>query len=574
MLSEQLKQDIQNAYRQFLGSRELKPRIGQRLMLASIARTLGSVEINGEGLRSPSGSPHIAVVEAGTGTGKTVAYLLAVLPIAKQLEKNVVLSTGTVALQEQVVHKDLPDVVRHSGLEIDFQLAKGRGRYLCISKLDAILNEGEGELIPLYEDEMGVLAEQDRALYHQMLDALFDGDWEGDRDSWQDELKGDIWQRVTTDHRQCTGRKCNFVKQCPFFKARDNISDVDLVVANHDLVLADLSLGGGAILPAPEDTIYIFDEGHHLAEKALNHFSASLRYRSFIRWLGQTEAQLTEALEKVEDSQGLTQIINPLPESLSELRKLLEAQLPVLQLLAEQVDLSFAKFQTPRLRFERGIVPAALERLADQSRPLTLNLLSRAEKLQEQVETLLEAENSPIESGELEKLLMLAGTGVGRFEAAFDLFDSYAPQSKPKSGSGLPTARWMTLTLDDQQAVRDYQLVSSPVLAADALDEALWSRAAGAVLTSATLTALGSFDYFRYHTGTSVDNASYECVPSPFDYPSAACVLVPKNVPPANQVDAHTEYLTQHLPAMFVEGRGTLVLFASRKRLSTCSIHA
>ena len=118
------------------------------------------------------------VVEAGTGTGKTIAYTLAVLPIAKALGKKVVLATATVALQEQIVLRDLPDILRHSGLHFSSLLAKGRGRYVCISKLDQRLASG-GQQQGGFEfvAEEGAAAQQAVALpvYQSMLEALAAG---------------------------------------------------------------------------------------------------------------------------------------------------------------------------------------------------------------------------------------------------------------------------------------------------------------------------------------------------------------------------------------------------------------
>src|SRR6478735_315298 len=137
MLTDKLKQQIQGAYRKFLENKSLKPRYGQKLMIAEIAKTLGNIELDDENIRDSNG--HICVVEAGTGTGKTIAYLLPSIAIAKALGKKLVVSTATVALQEQIVNKDLPELHKHSDLPFTFSLAKGRGRYLCLSKLDNLL---------------------------------------------------------------------------------------------------------------------------------------------------------------------------------------------------------------------------------------------------------------------------------------------------------------------------------------------------------------------------------------------------------------------------------------------------
>ena len=118
LLTEQIKDAIQDAYRTWLGARDFKPRRGQREMIAQIARTLGQAETR------------ICVVEAGTGTGKTAAYCLAAIPLASTIGKTVVVSTATVALQEQVVLQDLPDLKQRAGLAFSVSLAKGRGRYV------------------------------------------------------------------------------------------------------------------------------------------------------------------------------------------------------------------------------------------------------------------------------------------------------------------------------------------------------------------------------------------------------------------------------------------------------------
>ena len=141
MLDDALKNDLQAAYRRVLEARSLSPRHGQKLMIAEIARTLGNIATDDQGERSSD--EHVCVLEAGTGTGKTLAYLLAALPIAKARGKRLVVSTATVALQEQVLHHDLPMLKAQSGLSFDYALAKGRGRYLCLTRLEQVMDGAE-----------------------------------------------------------------------------------------------------------------------------------------------------------------------------------------------------------------------------------------------------------------------------------------------------------------------------------------------------------------------------------------------------------------------------------------------
>ena len=116
-------------------------------------------------------------------------------------------------------------------------------------------------------------------LFSEMIAKLSSNRWDGDRDSWPEVLEDTTWSRVTTDHTQCTGRHCANFQQCAFYKAREGMTKVDVIVTNHDMVLADLALGGGAVLPDPRETIYVFDEGHHLPDKAIGHFAHFTRLR-------------------------------------------------------------------------------------------------------------------------------------------------------------------------------------------------------------------------------------------------------------------------------------------------------
>ena len=276
MLSNELKTQIQGAYSRFLAAKALKPRYGQRLMIAEVAKVLGSIEVDDEGHRT--GEPAVVAVEAGTGTGKTVAY----------------------SLQEQIVNKDLPDILRNSGLNFSFTLAKGRGRYMCLSKLDMLLQEGQAQnsTAQMFAEE-GFRIDVDEnglQLLTQMMERLAGNRWDGDRDSWSEAIEDADWARVTTDHSQCTNRRCPNFQQCAFYKAREGMTKVDVIVTNHDMVLADLALGGGVVLPDPRDTLYIFDEGHHLPDKAIGHFAHSTRLRATADWLGQVEKNLTKLL--------------------------------------------------------------------------------------------------------------------------------------------------------------------------------------------------------------------------------------------------------------------------------------
>ncbi len=557
MLNKNIKEEIQKAYSQFLSAKSLTPRYGQKLMIAEIARTIGNIQMDEDDQRSADS--HICVIEAGTGTGKTVAYLLATLPIAKAMNKRVVLATATIALQEQVVVKDVPDVLHHSGLNFDVSLAKGRGRYLCLSKLDRILSSDDAsQLIPVCEDETSIISESDGRLYTQMMSELSEGKWDGDRDNWPEEVEPASWQRVTTDYRQCAGRKCSHIRNCSFFKARDALADADLIVANHDLVLADLALGGGAILPAPEECIYIFDEGHHLPDKALNHFANNIRYKSTIRWLGQSEGQWPSLLQPLAKATYFVEMAGPLEGHFKAVRSIFENHLHVLQEITASVDRSA---HTPRLRFEQGVAPDALEQLALRLRPALSDLCHNLQKLYDELGELIDEEYPVVPKVDLESVYPVLGSWLARAEATLALWEHY---THTKMDESWPFARWITLV--EFNDVVDYEIVASPILAAKTLSKDLWSRCFGAVVTSATLTALNSFDRFKYRAGT-YDDSVYTTVPSPFDFKENGTLVIPKNAVEANDAQRHTESVIDLLPEIIDDAAGSLVLFSSKRQM-------
>ncbi|WNZ57278.1 ATP-dependent DNA helicase DinG [Microbulbifer sp. MKSA007] len=565
MLNEKHKSAIQGAYSQFLSGRGLKARYGQKLMVAAIARSLGSIAQNASGERDSdkTDGEHICVVEAGTGTGKTVAYLLASIPLAQAQDKTLVISTATVALQEQIIHKDLPEVARHSGLKFEFALAKGRGRYLCLSKLDQLLSSfsasGTGLSLGLYEDELPQVEAESVALYQKMTDSLTSGTWDGDRDNWPDTIETDDWSRVTTDHRQCSGRRCPHVTNCSFFRARESLGKTPVIVANHDLLLADLALGGGAILPPPEETIYVLDEAHHLPEKALNHFSHHSRVGASTGWLDQTNKALGQMLGEIGDGAQIDRCGEQLPAVLTSAKQGLEQMWPLIEELCEFED---ERGNTIRHRFEGGVIPDSMSQLAEKLREDFDELESLLSKMLQTAQRMMEDGHSPVPLADLERWYPQLGSWHGRAEANLLLWANYA---RADADGALPQARWVTLV--DWGGSTDFEVCSSPILAGKTLEYSLWRRCYGAVLTSATLTALGKFDRLQMRAGTP-DNASYQVVPSPFDF-SRATLQVPPEAVDAGNAEQHTDAIIDALPDLLKGEGGALVLFSSRRQMET-----
>ena len=555
MLGDSLKQEIQRAYSDLLENKGYQARYCQRRMIADIANTLGNIETDDDGVRQGDG--HICVVEAGTGTGKTVAYAVAALPIAKALGKRLVIATATVALQEQIVHIDLPDIREHAGLDFDFALAKGRRRYLCLARLDQSLQAAGpvNQTLALYDDEVfGAAADAaNQALYDAMLTRLGRGDWDGDRDNWPEAIEDRAWYPVSTDHVQCTGRQCSHFSNCYFYKAREAIHKVDCIVTNQDLVLADLLMGGGAVLPAPEDTIYIFDEGHHLPDKAVNHFSNFIQLHTTQSWLEQIPASLSLLTSELGEVGGLSERAARIEQGIGDLVRQLEVAAAAFEQFREEAQ---GEGDESRYRFVRGEVPAPIREMCGELQRDTASLAAVLGLVEEHLEGLL-ADADPADRDPLEHWVpLIAGMGA-RLSAGASLWRDF--MTEDDSGRP-PMARWVNFRQDD------LMISASPVAVDEYLQEVLWSRCHGAVVTSATLAVAGNFERFRRRAGIS-DRNTFNALPSPFRFSEQAELRVPAMAVDPRDADGHNACVAEMLPSILASANGGLVLFTSWRQM-------
>jgi ATP-dependent DNA helicase DinG len=555
VLDDNLKQSIQDAYRTWLGAREFAPRRGQREMIATIARVLARED----GVR-------IAAIEAGTGTGKTAAYCLAAIPIARALDKHLVIATATVALQEQIVLRDLPDLAARSGLTFSYALAKGRQRYVCLKRLDDHLRgDLDGEL-PMFE-EVGSVA---RRTYQQMLGQFADGRWNGDVDAWADGIDEAAWRAVTTDHRGCANNRCGFFRQCPFFKARAGLDKADVVVANLDLVLADLTLGGGAILSEPDDTIYVLDEAHHLPDKTQQHFSMRLRVKGALGWLDNVNAAVGTLTQRVGRPPELIDAAQTIATSSGALAA------PLNDLAQTLGGLDYVRRDDERqlCRFPLGAVPPLLKELAGSAAGEFAKLTTEIDRVHGLLQDVVDGSRSWPQGHEAEDWLGVIGQHVSRATAAAALLENYAhaghaPEADalgadaPEAGGA--QARWISRLMFDSG--EDFEMFAAPLNPGALLDAALWSRAYAVVCTSATLTALGRFDRFVERSGLPAEALTVR-IASPFDFARLATFNVPSMQADPRNADAHTDEVVRLLPDLLAQERSALVLFTSWRQLN------
>lgn len=550
MLEQSIKETIQQGYRQFLKSRDLKPRLGQKQMIAAIANSLGHSDAD----------KRLGVIEAGTGTGKTVGYLLSALPIARAKEKTVVVATGTIALQEQLILKDIPDLLEASGWDHQVALVKGRGRYVCNMRLeqclDAIKSKEAG--LFLFEDEMPFNPNaQSEALYQELSESLENNSWDGDRDAWDTRIPDTDWQTLTVDHRQCTGRRCQFVDQCPFFKARAELEEADCIVANHDLVMADLALGGGAILPPPEDCIYIFDEGHRLGETAVKHFGAQCRINTTLNWLERVPKQLKGQTPVFEKDKTIIDMLPRIDSGANEIVALLTTCYPQFQAYLDNLEDDRQLY-----RFPQGDVGEGTRELAQNISALTSRWIGRVELLRDTLNEALTDRDYAVPIPDIELFYQQVGSWLTKGENLLALWDRLKQQL---TSHAVPLACWLRLD-DSGSGNLDIAINASPIQATEILREQLWGSCYGAVITSATLRSLGNFNTLKRETGIP-DSAQFLSVAGAFNYAEAATLSVPKDCVEGNAIYDHTDYITDNLADIVEKKAGTLVLFSSRRQM-------
>ncbi|MGB0359801.1 MAG: ATP-dependent DNA helicase DinG, partial [Endozoicomonas sp.] len=570
VLDEAQKKTIQKAYSIFLESKKLKARSGQKQMIAEIARALGDIKTDNEGNRISA--PSVTVIEAGTGTGKTVGYVLPAVVMAQAAKKRLVIATATVTLQEQVINKDLPDIILKTGLKFSYILAKGRGRYACLSKLDRLLQEEEAtaSLMDMFAYD-GFTLENDQsllALYQSMLEAFAASKWEGDRDSWPDALEDSQWRTITTDHAQCSGRRCGFFKNCPFYKARADLEHADVVVTNHDLVLADLALGGGAILPEPKDAIYVFDEGHHLPDKAIGHFTCQTRVKGTATWLEKAGRNLQKILSQQSLPGELGEFLERLQPEFDSLVNVLGHTREMLHSIAQfEPRTHFAQQGEMRVafyRFPEGVIPEELRQQAERLKAGFSKCSGMLEKVANALNDAMDGDVTGIDRWQAEQLYPEIGGMLSRMENHFQLWLTYTmkdPEGEP------PSARW--LKWSESSFGEELEVFSSPILSSRALWQTLWNPAYAVISTSATLAALGSFSRFRMRSGVPTESKCV-VVPSPFLHTEAASLVIPNMRSDPRNAEEHTEELIELLPDLLSEeshSRGVLVLFSSRRQM-------
>lgn len=548
-----------------------RSRPGQRLMAEQVARTfsratLGKVDEEGG---EPAPTRSIAVIQAGTGVGKSLAYCAPAIALALARGTRVLISTATVALQEQLVNKDLPALAALMPQPFKFALAKGRGRYVCKLKLDRLAGHGEAE----EEGEDDLFAEEEAAarakrprheteariqFYSTMAQTLSRGAWDGDRDSLDTPPEPEVWSPVAAEGASCTGKHCPAFSQCTYYDKRKELVGAQVIVANHDLLLSSL---GARVLPELDNCLLVLDEAHHLPSTALDQFACSMDL-SRITWIERLSSRGLRigALLEVEEIADIPKHSAQLRQTLQDLARI------VMDVYGAALKSQKDTWGPARVRVPRGELPEPL------IAPLGL-LAASAEGFLDALRAISKAlraemRDKPDEAKRLSTLYAQIGMLAPRLEelhATAQLLLQDAPEGADRTF--VPAAKWFTLEVDGDFIV--VKAHASPILPGTTLRNHLWSAVRGAVLTSATLTSCGHFDFFLREAGLHGDEATTTLeVPSPFNYAAQGTLIAAETrADPKNAAQFTTEMVEALLHDIARVEYGALVLFTSREQM-------
>ncbi|HET7358961.1 MAG TPA: ATP-dependent DNA helicase DinG [Rhodanobacteraceae bacterium] len=549
MLDDTTKDAIRAAYARLKdGLPDFRTRAAQTRMIAEVARTLSS-------------AGGAAVIEAPTGTGKSMAYLIAGMEVARAQKKKLLIASATVALQEQLVRRDIPLYLQLSGSEARVALAKGRGRYLCPRNLrmaaGGIADAGQMGLAG-FESDLALWTRppqpRDTQALGELVAAFDTREWDGDMDAAPAPVGDLLRPLLTTSAGGCTGRKCGQFMACPFFAARRAVGDADIIVANQDLVLADLTMPreedgwGGVILPRPDETLYIFDEAHHVPGKAIDRGACDVHLGLVARQLGRLGRQVHAAYSLADKHSIGKHGLDAGDEKLQALGDALEQMERVIRRdwIPAAADLE------PMYRGSLGRLPEAW---VEQARVLHAS----TGEIQRWLAAVRRTVVDMTEAGPTQEALSRElGVGLERIERQWRTWQAWCSDD---ADAAPPLARWVTLA-PDQQVVCHASAVSAAAL----LRTVLWDNASAVVMTSATLSAGGSFRGFADAVGLP-DDALTLSLPSPFDLAAQARLEVPAMTTLPDAREAHAQEISEWLAAHLDWNAGNLVLFTSRAKL-------
>lgn len=511
----------------------------------------------------------LCVAEAGTGTGKTIAYLLPSIAWSIVNNEKIVIATHTINLQEQLFKKDFPVVKDLFSKEAVAVLVKGRANYACLRKANTIIKNPE-----LIADE-----DQERL---ESLARWAVGSETGDRSEPAEYPESKHWEKLSSSRETCIKSACPFFKSCFVVKARRKAEEANVIITNHALLFSDIVIreSGNATGILPDYTAVVIDEAHNLEDSATNHFGMAVsRYdilttlNAIYRTSGHKEtgalATLANFVKKNPDRFGKDQ-----ETLLEQVKTLIDDGLPILReealgecddicdilmKLDAKAKLCGQDFLPYRLTKEHRAT-AEWEDVCEHLKKLEATLTQGAALFKGIFETL----EDKLKEGhdELPGLAKDLAVRVAQLETFASTISEIREKGEEENGM----VSWLDAGLSQKLKIKRFSIESVPITVGERLKESLYKRFRTIVLTSATLSSKDKLDFFKSRVGLDLYEEELKATggreiteniyKSSFDYKKQAALLVPEDSFELNQNAMILDL------AQLTEG-GAFVLFTS-----------
>jgi len=497
------------------------------------------------------------MVEAGTGTGKSMAYLIPAALWAMHNQRRVVISTNTINLQDQLINKDIPDLRAALGVDLRAVVLKGRSNYLCPRRLESLRRRG-----PSNEDEMRVLAK---------VLVWLNGTQTGDRSeiNLNGPAEREVWRRISAEDEACSAEMC--LKSsggiCPFYRVRQAAQSAHILIVNHALLLADVATGNRVL---PEFDYLIVDEAHHLEDATTNALSFRMTLADVERLLRELGGPKTGLLGWV--MSATQSFIAP-------------SELAVLnQMIQQATDYAFS-FETLARQFFQ-----ALDRfLVDIREGRAVGAYSHQERILPATRTQPAWGDVELAWDEADHIIGPLLEQIGRLAKGIAELSNELPEADAELYGSLANLYRRLHEIQEQMnglvfsPVEDriywveaqpngmrQTLNVAPLHIGPLMQRFLWHEKESVILTSATLTAAGEFDYLRGRL--FAEDADELALGSPFDYETAALVYVVNDIPEPSDRQGHQRAVESAIIRLCkATGGRALVLFTSYDQLRKTS---
>ncbi|MGP1429179.1 MAG: ATP-dependent DNA helicase [Fusobacterium sp.] len=500
------------------------------------------------------------IVEAGTGTGKTLAYLIPAIKWAIANKKKVIIATNTINLQEQLLLKDIPLAKSVIKDEFSYALVKGRTNYLC-KRLFTELSLGKSVDIETFSIEAREQIEYILKWGNKTKT--------GDKAELPFEVYPDVWELVQSTTELCLGKKCPFRKECFHMKTRMKKMEADILISNHHVFFSDLNVRAetdfdSEYLILPRYDMVIFDEAHNIESVARSYFSVEVSKISFTRLLHRI---YQKKIKKKKEKSALTRVEETIDEKYLEktgdyleLLKSMKSEIYNLQTIGDEY------FDEIRKMFETNTeapIRKSLNSFEMTKSNFLENLRAKKEFFQAKLAeflNLMMAFNNVIDE-EKDK-----NPEVINFNNHLKIFKKYIDSFKfINNFSDADYVYWLDINSKRTNVV----LTATPLNIAQKLSSVLYENLNRLVFASATIMANGNFEYFKKSLGLDEEECLECFIESPFDYENQMSVYIPADIQDSEKLNAFVTDASKFILDILKKTKGkAFILFTSYTMLN------